>query len=201
MAKEKVPKERPPYRVGLRRLCALQPGAGAAELAIAQTVLALFRSKPAVLDNTKGIVKSKTKSQPRLYNLMRCSDHHNFNSLCRRRPVSRNSYKNRSRLEACRNVGGLFGVDLKPPFRLAEKHRMSRGLRDVLSERQRVSHPAGSFEHRRTPAGRACWVSFLLVTFLWISKEKPLAHKGRNTKIRIRIQGKNKKGSCHAERK
>ena len=42
------------------------------------------------------------------------------------------------------------------------------------------SHPAGSFEHRRAPAGRVCWVSFLLVTFLWISKVKPLAHKGRN---------------------
>ena len=57
MAKEKVPKERPPYRVGLRLLCALQLSAGAAELAIAQTVLALIRSKLAVLDNTKGQVK------------------------------------------------------------------------------------------------------------------------------------------------
>ena len=64
VAKEKVPKERPPYRVGLRLLCALQPRAGAAELAIAQTVLALFRSKPAVLDNTKGIIRSTTKSKP-----------------------------------------------------------------------------------------------------------------------------------------
>ena len=54
MTKEKVPKEKPAYRVGLRLLCALQLRAGAAELAIAQTVLALFRSKPPVLDNTKG---------------------------------------------------------------------------------------------------------------------------------------------------
>ena len=61
MAKEKGPKERPPYRVGLRLLCALQLIAGAAELAIAQTVLALFHSKPAVLDNTKGIIKIKTQ--------------------------------------------------------------------------------------------------------------------------------------------
>ena len=59
MAKEKVPKERPPYRVGLRLLCALQRRAGTAELAIAQTVLALFRSTPAVLDNTKGKVEAK----------------------------------------------------------------------------------------------------------------------------------------------
>ena len=65
LAKEKGPKERPPYRVGLRLLCALQRRAGAAELAIAQTVLALFRSKPAVLDNTKGVVRSKTRSKPR----------------------------------------------------------------------------------------------------------------------------------------
>ncbi|MEN8712475.1 MAG: hypothetical protein ABF326_09790 [Arenicellales bacterium] len=55
MVKEKVPKERPPYRVGLRLLCALQRRAGAAELAIAQTVLALIRSSLPVLDNTKGI--------------------------------------------------------------------------------------------------------------------------------------------------
>ena len=64
VAKEKGPKERPPYRVGLRRLCALQRRAGAAELAIAQTVLALIRSKPAVLDNTKGVVRSKPRSTP-----------------------------------------------------------------------------------------------------------------------------------------
>ena len=63
MAKEKVPKERPPYCVGLRRLCVLQLKAGAAELAIAQTVLALFRSKLPVLDNTKGdVVKTKIKT-------------------------------------------------------------------------------------------------------------------------------------------
>ena len=55
LAKEKVPKERPPSRVGLRLLCALQLRMGAAELAIAQTVIALFRSKPPVLDNTKGV--------------------------------------------------------------------------------------------------------------------------------------------------
>ena len=61
VAKEKGPKERPPYRVGLRRLCALQPRAGAAELAIAQTVLAQFRSKLAVLDNTKGVIKINNK--------------------------------------------------------------------------------------------------------------------------------------------
>ena len=59
MAKEKVAKERPPYRVGLRRFCALQLRAGAAELAIAQTILALFRTKLPVLDNTKGVVRSK----------------------------------------------------------------------------------------------------------------------------------------------
>ena len=64
VAKEKVPKERPPYRVGLRRLCALQLIAGAAELAIAQTVLALFRSKLPVLDNTKWEVRSKPRSTP-----------------------------------------------------------------------------------------------------------------------------------------
>ena len=63
VAKEKGPKERPPYCVGLRLLCALQLTAGAAELAIAQTVLALFRSKPAVLDNTKGALRSKTRSK------------------------------------------------------------------------------------------------------------------------------------------
>jgi len=33
VAKEKVPKERPPYRVGLRLLCALQLRTGTAELA------------------------------------------------------------------------------------------------------------------------------------------------------------------------
>ena len=54
MTKEKGPKERPPYRAGLQLLCALQLRAGAAELANAQTVLAHFRSKLAVLDNTKG---------------------------------------------------------------------------------------------------------------------------------------------------
>ena len=63
VGKEKVPKERPPCRVGLQRLCALQLSAGAAELAIAQTVLALFRSKLPVLDNTKGdVVKTKIKT-------------------------------------------------------------------------------------------------------------------------------------------
>ena len=62
MAKEKGPKERPPCRVGLRLLCALQPRAGAAELAIAQTVLALIHSKLPVLDNTKGKVRSKNSS-------------------------------------------------------------------------------------------------------------------------------------------
>ena len=87
MAKEKGPKERPPYRVGLRLLCALQLRAGAAELAIAQTVLALFRSKPAVLDNTKGStvktwsiaadVEVETSNEKR--------------SSYRRRPVSRKS--------------------------------------------------------------------------------------------------------------
>ena len=66
MVKEKGPKERPPYRVGLRRLCALQPRAGAAELAIAQTVLAQFRSKLAVLDNTTGTITSTTKSTTRM---------------------------------------------------------------------------------------------------------------------------------------
>ena len=50
-----------PYRVGPRRLCALQRRAGTAELAIAQTVLALICSKPAVLDNTKGGIKIKTQ--------------------------------------------------------------------------------------------------------------------------------------------
>ena len=43
-----------PCCVGLRHLCALQLRAGAAELAIAQTVLALIHSKPLVLDNPKG---------------------------------------------------------------------------------------------------------------------------------------------------
>ena len=65
--KKRYQKERPPCRVGLRLLCALQRRAGAAELAIAQTVLALIRSKPAVLDNTKGILRSKTSSRPDFY--------------------------------------------------------------------------------------------------------------------------------------
>ena len=64
MAKEKVLKERPPYRVGLRLLCALHIRAGAAELAIAQRVLALIRSSLTVLDNTKGILRSKPRSTP-----------------------------------------------------------------------------------------------------------------------------------------
>ena len=59
--KKRYKKERPPYRVGLRRLCALQPRAVAADLAIAQTVLAQFRSKLAVLDNTKGVIKINNK--------------------------------------------------------------------------------------------------------------------------------------------
>ena len=64
MAKEKGPKERPPYRVGLRLLCALQLSAGTAELAALRQVLALIRAKPPVLDNTKGVVRSKTRSNP-----------------------------------------------------------------------------------------------------------------------------------------
>jgi hypothetical protein len=53
---KKRTKEKPPlpYRVGLRLLCAFQPRPAAAELAIAQTVLALLRSKLPVLDNAKG---------------------------------------------------------------------------------------------------------------------------------------------------
>ena len=61
VAKEKVPKERPPCHVGLRLLCALQLRAGVTELAIAQTVLALFRAKLPVLDNTKRGCKIKTE--------------------------------------------------------------------------------------------------------------------------------------------
>ncbi len=50
-----------------------------------------------------------------------------------------------------------FDVDLKVPFRLAEKRRLSRRFRDVLSEGvARVSHPAGSIEHRREPEGQVC---------------------------------------------
>ena len=77
VAKEKVPKERPPYCIGLRLLCALQLRAGAAELAIAQTVLALFRTKLPVLVNTKGILRSTTKSKSGRCNLMRSSDNDN----------------------------------------------------------------------------------------------------------------------------
>ena len=61
---KKGSKRKAPYRVGLRLLCALHLRAGAAELATAQTVLAHFRSKLPVLDNTKGIVRSKTKTKP-----------------------------------------------------------------------------------------------------------------------------------------
>ena len=67
--------------VGLRRLCALQLRAGAAELAIAQTVLALLRSKPPVLDNTKGDIRSKKRSKPVRWRLIRYYEHLNFSSV------------------------------------------------------------------------------------------------------------------------
>jgi hypothetical protein len=51
------------------------------------------------------------------------------------------------------------------------------------------SRPAGSFEHRREPTmvlcGQECRVSFLLVPFLWTSKEKILVLEGRNTQLTI----------------
>jgi len=96
---------------------------------------------------------------------------------------------------------------LNLPFRLAEKHRMRRGFRDAPVCAQRVQHPTGSFEHRREPAGRACWVSFLLVPFLWISKEKILAHKGRKAKLKfnriekISLPGKGKTNQLCASTK
>jgi len=51
---------------------------------------------------------------------------------------------------------------LKIPFRLAEKRRLSRWFRDVLSEGEaRVSHPTGLIEYRRKPEGQACgWPFF-----------------------------------------
>ena len=85
MAKEKVPKEKPPYRVGLRRLCPLQLRTDAAELAIAQTVLALFRSNLPVLDNTKGVAVKIWPVAPEIEvqtSKAKCSSY-------RRRPVSR----------------------------------------------------------------------------------------------------------------
>ena len=146
LSKEKVPKERPPYRVGLRLLCALHIRAGAAELAIAQTVLALFRSKPAVLDNTKGARRSKQRSKPVRWRLIQYYKHRKFLPSYRRMPVSRNCKKNGFRLETCRNddrsliylwflVFSPLSLTLTLPFRPAEKHRMGWGFRDVLSER------------------------------------------------------------------
>ncbi|GMR06254.1 MAG: hypothetical protein BMS9Abin25_0839 [Gammaproteobacteria bacterium] len=56
-----------------------------------------------------------------------------------------------------RSYNVAFDVELIIPFRLAEKCRSGRGFRDMLSEGEaRVSHPAGSIEHRREPEGQAC---------------------------------------------
>jgi hypothetical protein len=44
--------------------------------------------------------------------------------------------------------------------------------------------------------GQECRVSFLLVPFLWTSKEKILVHEGRKTHINSRIKLKN--NTCHA---
>jgi len=61
----------------------------------------------------------------------------------------------------------MFSVELKIPFRLAEKRRSSWGFRGVLSEGEaRVSHPAYSIEHRREPEGQACrWPFFWYLFF------------------------------------
>ena len=61
--KKKVPKERPPCLVSLRLLCALQLRAGAAELAIAQTVLTLVRSNLPVLEHKRGVAVKRGCSQ------------------------------------------------------------------------------------------------------------------------------------------
>jgi hypothetical protein len=49
--------------------------------------------------------------------------------------------------------------------------------------------------------GQACRVPFLLVPFLWASKEKILVHEGRNLKLnsRIRIKKENSMG-CNPSR-
>ena len=64
------------------------------------------------------------------------------------------------------------GVDVKPPVQARREAQDGPGTSGCAVRATGSSHPAGSFEHRRTPAGRVCWVSFLLVTFLLTSKEK-----------------------------
>jgi hypothetical protein len=133
VAKEKGPKERPPYRVGLRLLCALHLRAGAAELANAKTVLAHFRSRLPVLDNTKGIVRSITKTKSGWFNLMRSSEHHNQPLVIPANAGTQKEHKNGFRLDACRNDCKRMepALTFRHPFRLAETHRMSRGLWDA----------------------------------------------------------------------
>ncbi len=51
----------------------------------------------------------------------------------------------------------MFGVDLKIPVQACREAEIEPEKRDVLSEGEaRVSHPAGSIEHRREPEGQAC---------------------------------------------
>ncbi|GBE08382.1 hypothetical protein BMS3Abin11_01502 [bacterium BMS3Abin11] len=59
----------------------------------------------------------------------------------------------------------MFGVDLKNPVQACREAEIEPEKRDVLSERQRVSHPAGSIEHRREPEGQACGCSFFWLLF------------------------------------
>ncbi len=115
--KRNEPKKSRPYRVGLRLLCALQLRPVAAELA-ALRQSSLFSGLSLQCSTTqKGIGRSKPV-------------------LLRHTGVGRYPVflkKDGFRLKSCRNDGNrkVLGVDvdLQVPFRLAEKHRMSRSLR------------------------------------------------------------------------
>jgi hypothetical protein len=79
----------------------------------------------------------------------------------------------------------------KTPFRLAEKRRMSWDFGVCLSERSEFT-PRQLIRASQGTRRASMRGPFLLVTFLWASKEKSLAHKGRNTHINSRNQIKKK---------
>ena len=83
-----------------------------------------------------------------------------------------------------------FGFGLGLTFKTCSGSPRNTGWAGVfgmrLSERSEFSMPPAHSSIAGYPYwflyGRACWVSFLLVPFLWISKEKILAHKGRQSR-------------------
>ena len=144
LAKEKVPKERPPTVLAFGFSALLSLERRDAELAALRQSSRYSALSFQLLDEPKGVIRSTTKSKSGRCNLMQSGDRHNCTSSYRRRPVSRMINKLK-RIDSGKNPAGMtkngFSLVFSPsslplisnlPFRLAEKHRMRRRLRDVF---------------------------------------------------------------------